>query len=117
MYLFCNIIGLLTFPGKSMRAFKRDQVNSIRYTLGMQKRLDGYEIAQKAHHHYFIGNTKKSCHIPDQYADVCASFRPPALSIIIIINNNTELVLCKLKFFIVDVFHQGEFFCGCPRKS
>jgi hypothetical protein len=76
-----------------MRAFKRDQVNNIRYTLGMQKRLDGYEIAQKAHHHYFIGNTKKSCHIPDQYADVCASLRPPALSIIII-NNNTANLYC-----------------------
>ena len=72
-------IALATFPGTSLKQFKKDPVNNIRSTLGMQKRQDGYEIAQKAHHHYFVGKTKRSCLIPTQYADV--------------INNNTALSL------------------------
>ena len=69
-----NFLALASFSGVAMKAFKKDQVNSIRYTLGMQKRQDGNEIAQKAYHHYFIDKTKRSCLIPTQYADVCKLF-------------------------------------------
>ena len=40
-----NFLALASFSGVAMKAFKKDQVNSIRYTLGMQKRQDGNEIA------------------------------------------------------------------------
>ncbi|EFX78589.1 hypothetical protein DAPPUDRAFT_245878 [Daphnia pulex] len=65
---------LATFPGFNLKAYKSDQIKSIRYTLGMEKREDGYEIAQKAYHEYFISNNKRSCKIPTQYAELTSDF-------------------------------------------
>ena len=70
LILFHVILALLEFPGFNMKEFKRDQIKSIRYTLGMEKRKDGYEIAKKAHYHYFISDSKRSYFIPTQYAEV-----------------------------------------------
>ncbi|XP_046639317.1 venom carboxylesterase-6-like isoform X2 [Daphnia pulicaria] len=63
---------LASFPGFNLKAYKRDQIKSIRYTLGMEKRIDGYEIAQKAYHEYF--NNTRSWQIAIKYGELTSDF-------------------------------------------
>ncbi|EFX78593.1 hypothetical protein DAPPUDRAFT_105042 [Daphnia pulex] len=68
---------LATFPGFNLKAYKSDQIKSIRYTLGMEKREDGYEIAQKAYHEYF--NNTRSWQIAIKYGELTSDvgfFKP-----------------------------------------
>ena len=53
-----------------MLQFIKDEIKSIRYTLGMEFHPDGYEIAKKAHHKYFTSNKKNNNQIATQYAQV-----------------------------------------------
>ena len=67
--VLCINYKALTTPD-GMAQFKKDQISSVLYSIGMEKRKDGYEIAKKAYQHYFGGDAMSDKNIALQYAEV-----------------------------------------------
>lgn len=59
---------LATFDGENLQAFNKDPIESVLYSLGMEKRSNGLEIAKKVYKRYFIDNKGKT--IVEQYGEV-----------------------------------------------
>lgn len=54
--------------GKDLEEFNKDPIDSVQYIIGMEKRKNGREIAEKVYDHYFVKNKNKETH--QQFSEV-----------------------------------------------
>lgn len=59
---------MASVDGNVLKAFNIDQITSVLYVLAMEKKENGYEVAQKVHDHYFVKNKNKETY--EQYGEV-----------------------------------------------
>ena len=63
---FIIILLALTTDNEILKKFKKDPIESVLYSIGMEKKKGGYEIARKVHQHYFGDEMMKDeeLHVP-----------------------------------------------------
>lgn len=71
------ITALATHDGKNLEEFNKDPVKNLQYSMSMENRKDGFEIAQKVYDHYF--NNDKQPY--EQYGGVNQSILPVKFTI------------------------------------
>lgn len=60
---------MATIDGKNLEVFNKDPIESVRYSIGMEKDDNGYEIAKKVYDNYFAPE-KNNGDVAIQYGEV-----------------------------------------------
>lgn len=69
------MIALAAKDGKHLEEFKKDPIKAVLYSIGMdEKTKGGYEMAEKAHKHYFGDGNIKDEDLISQYGQVMIIF-------------------------------------------
>lgn len=53
---------------QNLEQFNKDPVKNLQYSMSMENRKDGFEIAQKVYEHYFVNDKNKQPY--EQYGGV-----------------------------------------------
>lgn len=63
-----DVTALATVDGENLKEFNKDPIKSVLFSLGMENRPNGIEVAKIVHQHYFANEENKT--LFEQYGEV-----------------------------------------------